>query len=91
MGEPSPPDLGPVSRLQTELLLHFITGHTAAVRKAYMVLTETFVVCQGRGWRQTFPCIYSCRDMSERQVPCGQGLHLAARTADSSGGGLRCP
>lgn len=37
MGEPGPPDLGPVSRLQTALLLHFITGHTAAVRKAYMV------------------------------------------------------
>lgn len=45
-------------------------------------LTERLLLSsRGWGWRQTFPCIYSCRDMSGRWGPCGQGPHLAARTA----------
>lgn len=68
--------------LQTALLRHFIMGHTAVVRKAYMVLTERLLLsARGWGWRQIFPCIYSCRDMSDRRVPCGQGPHLEARMA----------
>lgn len=68
--------------LQTALLRHFIMGHTAVVRKAYMVLTERLLLsARGWGWRQIFPCIYSHRDMSDRWVPCGQGPHLEARMA----------
>lgn len=68
--------------LQTALLLHFIMGHTAVVRKAYMVLTERLLLsARGWGWRQIFPCIYSREDMSDRWVPCSQGSHLEARTA----------